>query len=322
MAANSNPDDKANPLQQLAHLPERGKEPTSTRILDGWVARAQSQIGIDASLLGWLIASTIVVAALQRDVDEVGRPRFLLKGGAYLQHRLNWSSRPTRDVDGLIRGDIEEFLANLDDILRLPWGPLTISRSEIEIIDAPLCVIKPRRFDVKLLLKGVVWRRIRVEIAADEGGAAAEHDDLLAPSLSHFGLPTPEQLVGIALRYQIAQKLHACSDPHDPPVEINDRARDVIDLLLLRDVMHAERFPTSLELRQACVAVFIARAEDAEKLGRTPRFWPCVVFRHTHWEDEFRRSAEAVNVRLSLTEAVAAINDWVLEIDSSSTSAS
>jgi hypothetical protein len=36
------------------------------------------------------------------------------------------------------------------------------------------------------------------------------------------------------MRYQIAQKVHASTDPHNPPEFVNDRARDVVDLLLLR----------------------------------------------------------------------------------------
>ena len=87
-------------FDRMAHLPERGKEPTSTRVLDGWVNQAQQKLGMDAGRLGWLIASTVVVAALQRAVDESGRSLFLLKGGTYLQHRMSWAGRPTKDVDG------------------------------------------------------------------------------------------------------------------------------------------------------------------------------------------------------------------------------
>ena len=38
-------------------------------------------------------------------------------------------------------------------------------------------------------------------------------------------------LAGIAMSYQIAQKVHACTDPHDPPAFVNNRARDVVDLV-------------------------------------------------------------------------------------------
>lgn len=166
---------------RLTSLGERGKEPASKSILNAWVNQAQAQVGLDTGRLGWLIASTVVVAALQRALDEQGRTRFLLKGGTYLQHRLSWSGRPTKDIDGMVRGDIDEFLAALDDALRLPWGPLTLTRDAIEVINAPGKIIKPRRFDVLVSLKGQVWRRIQIEIAPDEAGASSEQDILAAP---------------------------------------------------------------------------------------------------------------------------------------------
>jgi hypothetical protein len=68
----------------MANLPERGKEPGSARVLDTWIIQAQQKLAMDAGRLGWLVASTVVVAALQRAVDETGRSLFLLKGGTYL----------------------------------------------------------------------------------------------------------------------------------------------------------------------------------------------------------------------------------------------
>ena len=51
--------------------------------------------------------STVITAALQRAVDESGIALFLLKGGTMLQYRLPGMSRTTRDIDGLVRGDID-----------------------------------------------------------------------------------------------------------------------------------------------------------------------------------------------------------------------
>ncbi|MHB1802144.1 MAG: nucleotidyl transferase AbiEii/AbiGii toxin family protein [Actinomycetes bacterium] len=267
------PDDPAEPtgpLCRLSALPARGKPPHSASVLDRWVGQAQTLVGVEAARLSWLVASTVVVAALQRAVDEAGQTRFLLKGGTYLQHRLGWTGRPTKDVDGLIRGDLEEFLAVLDETLRLPWGPLALTRTAVEVIGIPGRRVKPRRFHVKVALKGEVWRSIKVEIAPDEGGAADQHDVLPAPALDHFGIPTPDQLFGIAVRYQVAQKLHACSDPHDPPDQRNDRARDIVDLLLLRDLLREDGGVSTADLRHACVALFAARAAEATAMGRSP----------------------------------------------------
>ena len=257
----------------------------------------------------------MVIAALQRAVDSTGRAHFLLKGGTYLQYRLGTTGRTTKDVDGLIRGDLDDFFSALDLALRQPWGPVTLSRTEAEVIEAGGKVIKPRRFWVKLAIKGKVWRSIKVEIAGDEAGAANEHDVLSAVHLDHFGLPTPEQLLGIAVRFQIAQKLHACTDPHQPPTEPNDRARDVADLLLLRELVRLEGQLASADIGAACAALFRARADEATSLGRSPRPWPPVVIAHPHWQVDYDRIATEAGVSHALADAVTELNDWIAELD-------
>ena len=257
----------------------------------------------------------MVIAALQRTVDETGRTHFLLKGRTYLQYRLGATGRTTKDVDGLIRGDLDEFLTALDSALREPWGPLSLTRTEAEVIDAGGRLIKPRRFWVKLAIKGKVWRSIKVEIAGDEADAAQEHDVLTSVNLDHFGLPTPHQLLGIAVRFQIAQKLHASTDPHQPPAEPNDRARDISDLLLLRDLVRLEGQLTAADIGTACAALFQARAHEATALGRLPRAWPPVVQAHRHWQGDYDRVASESSVTHSLTDAVAELNEWNIELD-------
>lgn len=138
-----------------------------------------------------------------------------------------------QDIDGLVRGDIDQFLAALEVALAEPWGPVRPYRGEVEIVNVPTRVIKPRRFDIHLELRGATWRRIQCEISSDEAGIGLESEAIKAPSLAAFGVPDPDVLVGIAVRYRIAQKLHAVTDPHDPSTSINNRPRDVVDLVLL-----------------------------------------------------------------------------------------
>jgi hypothetical protein len=303
--------------ERLANLGERGKPPNSTCVLDSWIAKAQPDLGVESSRLRWLIASSVVIAALQRAVDEFDEPLFLLKGGTYLQHRLNWEGRPTKDVDGLVRGDIKEFLVHLDHALTLAWGPLTFSRTEVETIQTPDRVIKPCRFQVKASVKGVVWCSVKVEIASDEAGAGLEQERVAAPQLKHFGLETPEHLATIALRWQIAQKLHASSDPHEPPGYVNDRVRDVPDLILLRRLTELEGTPSLSQQRLACEALFKARALDAQALGRDIRTWPCRIVAHEHWNAGYPKAAQDAGLNLSLTDAVVNVNEWITEIQGS-----
>jgi hypothetical protein len=307
-----------NPIALIGSLPDRNKEPTNARVLDAWIAAAQERVKLDSGRLGWLVASTVVVAVLQRAVGSPG-PTFLLKGGTYLQHRLGRSARPTKDIDGIISGDIDEFVRHLDTVLAEPWGPLALERGPVETIETPARVAKPRRFDVRLSIRGKVWRKIQVEIAPEEGAAALENDALQAPALNHFGLPSPDHLLGIALRYQVAQKLHACTDPHDPPAARNDRARDVVDLLALRDLAALEEVVSLRDLRDACTDVFTARARDAQSLGRTIRRWPCSVVAHTHWKQDFVAAAAAIGrPDLTMEVAVAELNSWIAAIEAAS----
>ncbi|GAA1820745.1 nucleotidyl transferase AbiEii/AbiGii toxin family protein [Agromyces neolithicus] len=292
-------------------LAPKAKSPASARVLNAWIAQAQDRLGASGPRLGWLVAATVVAAALQRAVDESGAALFLLKGGTMLQYRLPGMSRTTQDIDGLVRGDLDRFLARLDESLGEPWGPLTLVRGEVELIDVPQRLVKPRRFDITVQLKGITWRRVPVEIAPDEGAAGTRAEAIRPPSLAGFGLPTPGQLTSLSMSYQIAQKIHACTDPHDPPVFVNDRARDVIDLLLLRDLIDHTGEPTAAEIRKAVEDVFDARMTEAQSAGGLARVWPARVTAHPHWETSFTTAAGSAGLAFSLDSAVAEVNSWL-----------
>ena len=302
---------------QLASLKPKDKQPASAKVLNSWIVQAEPTLGDEAKggRLGWLIASSVGIAAVQRAIDTNGNQLFLLKGGTLLQHRLNSTARATKDVDGLVRGDLDDFIAALDDVLNEPWGPITLRRTDVKIIHVPTRLIQPRRFDLILELRGVTWRRIQFELSPDEAGISNEWEAMKPPPLSGFGLPDPDTLVGISMRFQIAQKFHAVTDPHTPPGSINDRARDVVDLLLLRDLASETGSPTLPQIKSAAVAVFEARAAEAEQLTQNSRHWPPTLMAHNHWGDDYARAASSGGVELSLGEAIAEVNAWIAEID-------
>jgi hypothetical protein len=159
--------DPGRPARPLSELKPKTRPPASVSILSQWINHAERTLGVPAAggRMGWLVASTVVIAALQRAVDATGTPTFLLKGGTLLQHRLGMSARATSDIDGLVRGDIDEFLVALDEVLAEPWGPVALTRSEIEVITTPTRVIQPRRLYVHVSLRGQLWRKVQVELA-------------------------------------------------------------------------------------------------------------------------------------------------------------
>lgn len=117
------------------------------------------------------------------------------------------------------------------------------------------------------------------------------------------------------MRYQIAQKIHASTDPHDPPTVINDRARDVVDLLLLRDLIDKTGHPTLTEVRAAVEDVFAARAVEAAATGAPPRTWPARLTGHPHWRASFAKAAESAGLTTAMAEAVAQVNTWLERIE-------
>jgi hypothetical protein len=235
----------------------------------------------------------------------------LLKGGTMLQYRLPGMSRTTQDVDGLVRGDIDGFLTQLDTPLGEPWRPLMLVRGEVETTDVAHKLVKPRRFDVTVLLNGVTWRRVQIEVSPDEGHAGTTPEQIASPSLAGFGLPTPDHLVSLSMRYQIAQKVHASTDPHNPPEFVNDRARDVVDLLLLRALTEATGGPRLTELRAAVEDTFAARGAEAEATQASPRSWPARLTVHPHWGPSFAKAADSAGLTITLADAVEQVNAWL-----------
>lgn len=65
----------------FSDLPAKPNEPRSTNILNGWLSQLAGSAGVPSNRLGWIAASTIVIALLQRAKGEDGGPLFLVKGG-------------------------------------------------------------------------------------------------------------------------------------------------------------------------------------------------------------------------------------------------
>jgi hypothetical protein len=100
------------------------------------------------------------------------------------------------------------------------------------------------------------------------------------------------------MAYQIAQKVHARTDPHDPAASVNDRARDVVALLLLRDLIDATQHPTLSEVRAAIEDIFTTRATETRTVGAAPRTWPTRGTAHAHWGPSFARAADSAGLTI------------------------
>lgn len=212
----------------------------------------------------------VVTAVLDRVRDEDGEPIFLLKGGVAMELRLQLRARTTKDYDAAIRGRIEEMMDKLDDAIATPWNEFTVTRDAPERIPRTQAV----RVKLKLAYKGRSWGTVEVELAPVEGEMGFELDRVPAAPLDPLQVPMPHTAARVSLRYQVAQKVHACTEVFETAPE-NDRFRDVMDVLLVRDLI------TDVGLgrvREACVDIFAVRGKHA---------WPPTLTVYESWREPF-----------------------------------
>lgn len=285
-----------------------------------WLSTAAREIDIPQRRLSVLIANSVVLAALQRVRDAVG-PRFLLKGGTSIEFRLGLRSRASADLDTLFRGEFQHCLESLDRALAKPLPPFTFKRSAPEVIEASTRVVKPYRVRIQLVLNGSAVLSTQLEMAPDEAGAGNLIEHLALPNLAYFGIDVGVSAAALVLNFQVAQKFHAVTDPHAPPTYTNYRAHDLVDLVLLRRMFYLpSNSDQRHELRRAALNLFDARAQEAEILGITPRTWPPIINAPEHWRQAYRAARDGVGresdeLPLEVEEAVAEINEWIVEID-------
>jgi hypothetical protein len=234
-------------------------------------------------------------------------PRFLVKGGSALELRLGLArSRTSKDLDGVFRGDFDDFFTAAQVALRSGWAGFTGRATEPEEIFVPGMPVRPQRFAVKLEYHGRPFVTIPVEVAPDEAGLAAEHDPVEPAEfdgLTALGLPRPDPVPCITIRWQIAQKIHACTDPLDGATP-NDRARDLPDILILAALITDDRLPS---VREACQAVFAAR--DGHR-------WPPVLVIQPHWPALYRAAVVGIeDLPGTVEEAAEAVRAFIRQVE-------
>lgn len=248
------------------------KRPTSARILTQWVDAYARQHGQPASRVRNWISHMMVAGALERGGFDADGRKFTIKGGVALEMRLRDLARATKDLDLVLLSDDGEPVAELGAALSQPYEGFSFG-----LRGAPHVMPNgASRLEVWLQYLGKSWGTVQVDVSRYEG-AGTEVEMVDAISLAQFGLDGPEALPCLSLPYHVAQKIHGMTLP-PPPGRRNERFRDLVDLLLLR------QWITDFEsVRRACLDVFATR-------GTHP--WPPLVAPPEHWLQPFRAMAE------------------------------
>ncbi|MGH3428532.1 MAG: nucleotidyl transferase AbiEii/AbiGii toxin family protein [Mycobacteriales bacterium] len=167
--------------------------------------------------------------------------------------------------------------------------------------------MKPHRFTAKLNYHGKPFSSVPVEVSAVEAGNADHYDKVSSEALALVGLPVSDAVPCMTLPWQVAQKIHACTEPVEQP-RTNDRAHDLVDLQLLEVLMVDEPLT---QTRTASVAVFETRGKHT---------WPPTVVTQPHWSSIYTHVLEGLEdlgLAPRVEEAVERVQAFVDRIDAS-----
>ncbi len=280
-------------------LPERGpnrrpeRAPVQKAHLEQLVAHYGKLTGVAPARVRRWVSVMVLLGALDRVRES--DPVFLLKGGVAIELRLRSQARATKDVDLVFFGDQEALGEDLDRALAEPYSDFSFQREEIE----PGGGGRFQRLDVKLLFRNRSWGTLRLEVAGPES-QAMDGEAVPAIPLDEFGIRGPETVPCLSLRFQIAQKLHAVTERF--PDRDNERFRDLIDLVICRDLI--ERMD---EAREACREVFAVRGTHK---------WPPELLVPGIWAEPYAALAEEMEFPITeVEEAAMEVRELIAAID-------
>ena len=257
------------------------RQPFNVKVLDQWILRRAGGDDEQKNRLRRGVSCMVVSAVLGELRETDGTPLFILKGGVAMQLRFGVRARLSQDYDAAFRRAIKHLEDVLSDAPNHPVGEFmvrAVGRPE------PLGPTGAFRQTLKLTYRKKGWGEVRLEVSGPEGRSVdVDQLDHLEPDPdpSIFGLEKPEPIPCVPVCYQIAQKLHACTEVKDLEEgrEPNERFHDLLDLQLLRELVADDGWA---RVRDACVETFEIRKKHA---------WPPRVTVYGSWPAAYARIA-------------------------------
>jgi hypothetical protein len=277
------------------------KRPKTVNRLQRLITEWERESGQPVRRLNLRVASMMLAGALRRAVDDDGAVVFVTRGGVAMELRAGEKARVTGDVDLVLRGDPESLLAHLDASLADDYEDFFFERNEPQLLE-----LRPhvRRIRVKVAFHTKPFMTLVVEVAPVEAGGD-EIEEIAAHDLSTIGLDGPDIIPVLAVRWQIAQKLHAVTEPPLRPGGENPRYWDLIDLQLLQALTGENLAP----VKDACQRIFAARDQQ---------HWPPQITTYPDWSDRYTTMASGLDMPITdLDEAVEVVHALIHAIDTS-----
>ena len=229
-------------------------------------------------------------------------PDGVIKGGTSLKMRFgDKRTRATTDFDAARSMGLAPFIDELSRNLQSGWEGFTarvVELSPAHPQGVPSAyVMQP--YEIKLSYLGSSWCTVVFELGHNEIGDA-DDADLVMPEdaslmLCSMGFAELKPVPVMPLCHQIAQKLHAATEPN------SKRAHDLVDLQLMAANGRVDYGKT----REVCERLFSYRQRQA---------WPPRVIEHAGWETIYIEAAEGLDVLPAVADAVAWTNDLIERI--------
>jgi len=244
------------------------------------VDRAAAQAGVSARRQRRWIAVNALVEIFSIAASRGIIPSFLVKGGFAIEFRFLGSARSSRDLDLVIPLEPHALIDAATEVLRIEWSGFTFRiKGHAERREHSF------KFEVNALYQSRSWSTFEVELVFAEVHA----EELVAAiDLTESGLLRPSPIPCMTVEEQIAQKLHAVSDPSE------DRPRDLIDIHLFTTRLSPDRG----DILAACVRTFERRATH---------HWPPTIRIRRGWAEQIDQLIADSELALKSSAVIASV---------------
>lgn len=200
---------------------------------------------------------------LERATQEGVLPNgYEIKGGAALELRFGLAARSTKDLDLGLQGDRKSRFETFEKALALGFDDFRFRRkAEPRDLDRA----HTYRFEVAVSYKNKGFQTIEIDLGP--GGHDVDFVALDLAPIAELGVPVASPVRCLTMPQQIAQKIHAGTNPQILADPRQNRGRDIVDVLLL-ELLEVIDYAA---VHEAAVDVFAARAQH-EWPPRVPEY--------------------------------------------------
>lgn len=250
-----------------------GRNALATRV------RAQADTaGIaDQRMRLWVGAAALLQVLAAAVIDGV-LPAFYVKGGFALELRFRQHARASQDIDLVVPID----MASVVDAFRSALAGRKWDNFAFRVKDAVREREHVMQVSVQSEYLGGPWCSLIIELGK---GEVEDSEMVDAFPLQPFGLRDPDRVPCLNRFAQIAQKLHAASDPSPR----NMRYRDLVDIYLLDSMLEHD----DAKLRANIEETFTRRAQHP---------WPSPIKMQREWREPLTRMLSDMGLQLTVDQ--------------------